>query len=75
MASKVCWASYSTPDSFWLSMDDFDAGYLYECKLMTESEKSKISPDKLDEPFKSMAVTNSDLTHSEDVPLTCMIQK
>ncbi len=72
--SKICWASYSSPDSFWLSMDDFDAGYLYECKFLTETEKSKISNEKIDEPFKSVAVFKSDLTHSEDVPLTCMLQ-
>jgi hypothetical protein len=73
--NKICWASYSTPDTFWLSMDDYDAGYLYECKFLTTAEKSKMSPEKIDEPFRSFPVIKSDITHSEDIPLTCMIQK
>jgi hypothetical protein len=73
--SKICWANYSTSDSFWLSMDDFDAGYLYECKFLNDTEKSRISSEKIDEPFFSVAVHKSDLTHSEDVPLTYLTFK
>jgi hypothetical protein len=73
--SKIHWATYSSPDSFWLSMDDYDAGYLYECKFIDDVQKSKISPDKVDEPFRAVPVVKSDLTHSEDIPLTSMIFK
>lgn len=72
-ASKICWALYSSQDTFWLSMDDFDAGYLYECKFVDEVLKSKMSPEKIDEPIRGIPVIKSDLTHSEDIPLTCMI--
>ena len=74
--SKICWAVYSSPDTFWLSMDAYDAGYLYECKFISDSEKAKMSlslMDKLDEPFKSVAVQKADLTHTDDVPLSTMI--
>ena len=73
--SKICWAYYSSPETFWLSMDDYDAGYLYECKFLDDAQKSKMPVEKIDEPFKSMAVVRSDLTHTEDVPLTYMIQE
>ena len=73
--SKIFWASYSSPDSFWLSMDDYDAGYLYECKFLNEAEKSRISTDKIDEPFNSVAVQKTDLTHTEDIPLTYLTFK
>lgn len=71
--SKICWALYSSADTFWLSMDDFDAGYLYECKFLDEVQKTKMSPDKIDEPIRGVPIVKSDLTHSEDIPLTCMI--
>ena len=74
--SKICWAVYSSPDTFWLSMDAYDAGYLYECKFISDSEKAKLSlslMDKLNEPFKSVAVQKADLTHTDDVPLSTMI--
>ncbi len=31
VASKVCWAVYSSPDTFWLSMDAYDAGEVFFC--------------------------------------------
>lgn len=73
--SKICWALYSSKDTFWLSMDDYDAGYLYECKFLDEAQKSRISAEKIDEPIRAVPVVKSDLTHSEDIPLTCMIFK
>lgn len=73
--SKICWAVYSSPDTFWLSMDDYDAGYLYECKFLTDAEKTRITTEKIDEPFGSVAVFKSDLTHNEDVPLTYLAFK
>ncbi len=73
--SKICWAFYSSAETFWLSMDDYDAGYLYECKFMDEAQKARTAADKIDEPFKSVAVIGSDLIASEDIPLTCMVFK
>ncbi len=73
--SKIFWAHYSSPGSFWLSMDDYDAGYLYECKFLTDAEKTRISNEKIDEPFNSVAVPKTDLTHSEDIPLTYLTFK
>jgi len=54
-------------------MDDYDAGYLYECKFLDEAQKSKMSAEKIDEPFRAVPVVKSDITHSEDIPLNCMI--
>lgn len=76
VASKVCWAQYSSPDTFWVSMDSYDAGYLYECRFTSEADKAKMSMTVLaqvDEPFKSTAVMQSDLTSTEDIPLSCMV--
>ncbi|CAF0711556.1 unnamed protein product [Brachionus calyciflorus] len=70
--SKICWALYSSPDTFWLSMDAYDAGYLYECKFLDEAQKAKMSPEKIDEPLRGVPVIKSDLTHAEDIPLTCI---
>lgn len=50
--SGVLQASYLTKDTFYLSMDDFDAGYLYECKFASES--SFCMPPK--EPVKCYPV-------------------
>ncbi len=71
--SKIHWAQYSSPDTFWLSMDSYDAGYLYECKFLTDTEKTRIAADKIDEPFGSVAVQKTDLTHNEDIPLTYIL--
>lgn len=75
VASKVCWANYSSPDTFWVSMDSYDAGYLYECRFTSDVDKAKMSMTVLaavDEPFNSIAVKQSDLTSTEDIPLSCM---
>ena len=73
--SKICWAAYSSADTFWLSMDDYDAGYLYECRLLTEAEKSRLPADKVDEPIRTTPVPQSDLNHFDDIPLTCLLRK
>jgi hypothetical protein len=56
-------------------MDDYDAGYLYECKFFDEATRSKMSAEKLDEPVRAVPVFGSDITHAEDIPLTYMIQE
>eukprot|EP00105_Crassostrea_gigas_P043284 XP_019927432.1 PREDICTED: cilia- and flagella-associated protein 44-like isoform X1 [Crassostrea gigas] len=58
---------YSDEGQFWLSMGEFDAGYLYECKFMSEEERSKLPEELQDEPLQSVAVTESN-----DVPITFM---
>ena len=73
--SKICWAVYSSPDTFWLSMDDYDTGYLYECKILTEAEKERVSADKLDEPFRAVPIFKTDLTHFDDIALNCVLFK
>ncbi len=57
-------------------MDSYDAGYLYECRLINDIDKSKLSfslMEKIDEPIRAVSVMQSDLTHNEDIPLSCMI--
>ena len=73
--SKICWAYYSSPDTFWLSMDDYDAGYLYECRFLDDAQKARMPAEKVDEAFKSVPVVRSDLTHTDDIPFTFMIQE
>ena len=73
--SRIHWAVYSSPDTFWLSMDEYDAGYLYECRFLDETAKAKMAAEKIDEPFRAVAVYGSDITHSEDIPLTCFLFK
>ncbi len=70
--NKINWAHYSSPDTFWLSMDDYDAGYLYEYKFLTEAEKSKLPSDKVDDPIAHVPVHKSDLVFGEDIPLNCL---
>ena len=73
--SKICWAVYSSPDTVWLSMDDYDTGYLYECKILSEAEKERVSADKLDEPFRAVPIFKTDLTHFDDIALNCIAFK
>ena len=74
--SKIHWAVYSSPNTFWLSMDDYDAGYLYECRFLDEANKAKLAnSDKIDEPFRAVPVVRSDITHSEDIPLSSIVFK
>jgi len=43
--------------TFWLSMDDFDAGYLYQCKFYEEAELKKIPSDERYLPCKTLPVS------------------
>ncbi|XP_052720233.1 cilia- and flagella-associated protein 44-like isoform X2 [Crassostrea angulata] len=65
--SPILTGFYSDEGQFWLSMGEFDAGYLYECKFMSEEERSKLPEELQDEPLQSVAVTESN-----DVPITFM---
>jgi hypothetical protein len=73
--NRINWAHYSTPDTFWLSMDDYDAGYLYECKFFTDEEKANLPTDKVDDPISHIAVQKSDLIFNDDIPLNCITFK
>ncbi|CAF1540982.1 unnamed protein product, partial [Adineta steineri] len=37
--SAALFAVYTSPDTFWLSMDDYDAGYLYHCQLGNKDDR------------------------------------
>ncbi|XP_068733143.1 cilia- and flagella-associated protein 44-like isoform X1 [Montipora capricornis] len=53
---------YGNTDKFWVSMDGWDAGYLYECEF-DEGKKPAPAPgqeDTRDEPVRSIPVDNSD---------------
>lgn len=65
--SPILFGSYSKQQEgeFWLSMGDFDAGYIYNYKFMDEAEKSKVHADDLYKPIKSIPIEDSD-----DIPLT-----
>ncbi|KAH9503836.1 Cilia- and flagella-associated protein 44 [Bulinus truncatus] len=63
--SQILYASYSEEEgTFWLSMGDFDAGYLYECKFTSPEEQALMMPDNIDKPLKAVPVLES-----EDVPI------
>ncbi|CAD5123356.1 DgyrCDS11713 [Dimorphilus gyrociliatus] len=64
--SPILFGSYGKEEGeFWLSMGDFDAGYLYKYKFMEEDEKAKIDKDDLYKPIQSIPVKESD-----DIPLS-----
>ena len=65
--SPILHAMYDVTDEgqFWLSMGEFDAGYLYKCKFLSEEEKAKIHADLVDEPIQAIPVDES-----KDVPIS-----
>ncbi|KAK6165219.1 hypothetical protein SNE40_023570 [Patella caerulea] len=64
--SPILQGFYSIEEGkFWLSMGDFDAGYLYECKFASDNDKSSLPEDVYNQPVKSVAVVDS-----LDVPIT-----
>ncbi|XP_033757971.1 cilia- and flagella-associated protein 44-like isoform X3 [Pecten maximus] len=62
--SPILEGFYTEDGSFWLSMGDFDAGYLYKCKFMSPEEKSGLPEELIDQPIQSIPVVDS-----EDVPI------
>ncbi|XP_067931339.1 cilia- and flagella-associated protein 44-like [Watersipora subatra] len=48
--------SMDEPGTFWLSMDDFDAGYLYQCKFTDEGELQRVPEDERYKPIRTVAV-------------------
>ncbi|KAL4229263.1 hypothetical protein ACF0H5_012303 [Mactra antiquata] len=61
--SPILTGFYSEPGQFWLSMGDFDAGYLYKCKF-SEEDTTNRDETIVDEPIQSVAVVDS-----EDMPI------
>ncbi|XP_054613541.1 cilia- and flagella-associated protein 44-like [Dunckerocampus dactyliophorus] len=56
--SPLHWGFYSLPGQFWLSVGEFDSGFLYHCKF---SENQDEDPDKRqDEPFGFVEIHNAD---------------
>jgi hypothetical protein len=57
-------------------MDDYDAGYLYECRFINDFQTNKTTTliDKITEPIRAVPIGKSDPTH-DDVPLTCIIKE
>ncbi|GFR82702.1 cilia- and flagella-associated protein 44-like [Elysia marginata] len=63
--SPILNASYAEQEGqFWLSMGEFDAGYLYKCKFTTPEEQAVMMPDNIDKPLMSIPVQESN-----DVPI------
>ena len=51
----------------WLSLGDFDAGYLYEAQFVPDDNKPLLPEDELYAPTRTAPVLGS-----SDVPITCM---
>ncbi|GFO10997.1 cilia- and flagella-associated protein 44-like [Plakobranchus ocellatus] len=63
--SPILNASYTEEEgTFWLSMGEFDAGYLYKCKFTSPEEKAVMMPDNIDKPLIAIPVHESN-----DVPI------
>ncbi|XP_055500679.1 cilia- and flagella-associated protein 44-like [Leucoraja erinacea] len=57
--SPILCGFYSKPDTFWLSVGDYDCGYIYHCKF---SDNHKISEDiskSEEEPFAFIAIEDA----------------
>ncbi|CAF1609067.1 unnamed protein product, partial [Didymodactylos carnosus] len=73
--SQALFGIYTSPDTFWLSMDDYDAGYLYHCQFSNKDDRFQYSEERQDTVISSLPVPNTDLAHGEDIPLTCILVK
>ncbi|XP_060071995.1 cilia- and flagella-associated protein 44-like [Ylistrum balloti] len=62
--SPILEGFYTEDGNFWLSMGDFDAGYLYKCKFLSPEEKSGLPAELVDQPVQSIPVVDS-----QDVPI------
>ena len=66
--SPVLFATCSQhKDRIWLSMGEFDAGYLYECEFMDSIKKEVIPEDEWYQPTRTAPVKDSN-----DVPIRCV---
>ncbi|KAK3107710.1 hypothetical protein FSP39_020546 [Pinctada imbricata] len=62
--SPILTGFYSEEGKFWLSMGEFDAGYLYECKFTSDEEHERIPEELRDEPLQAIPVVDS-----HDIPI------
>ncbi|CAF5035285.1 unnamed protein product, partial [Rotaria socialis] len=44
--SAALFAVYTSPDTFWLSMDDYDAGYLYHCQFGNKDDRFQYNSER-----------------------------
>ncbi|UJR37290.1 hypothetical protein I4U23_029999 [Adineta vaga] len=73
--NAALFAVYTSPDTFWLSMDDYDAGYLYHCQFGNKDDRFQYNMDRQDAIIASLPVPNTDPAHGEDIPLTSVLVK
>ncbi|CAF4618885.1 unnamed protein product [Rotaria sp. Silwood1] len=71
--SAALFAVYTSPDTFWLSMDDYDAGYLYHCQFSNKDDRFQYNPERQDTIVNTLPVPNTDLAHGDDIPLTSIL--
>ncbi len=71
--SAALFAVYTSPDTFWLSMDDYDAGYLYHCQFSNKDDRFQYNPERSDTIVSTLPVPNTDPAHGEDIPLTSIL--
>ncbi|XP_062907293.1 cilia- and flagella-associated protein 44 [Mobula hypostoma] len=57
--SPILCGFYSKPNTFWLSMGDYDCGYLYHCKFADDPRISEDSSKSEEEPFAFIAIEDA----------------
>ncbi|XP_072116973.1 cilia- and flagella-associated protein 44 isoform X3 [Mobula birostris] len=57
--SPILCGFYSKPNTFWLSMGDYDCGYLYHCKFADDQRISEDSSKSEEEPFAFIAIEDA----------------
>ncbi|XP_059823753.1 cilia- and flagella-associated protein 44 isoform X3 [Hypanus sabinus] len=57
--SPILCGFYSKPNTFWLSMGDYDCGYLYHCKFADDQRTSEDSSKSEEEPFAFIAIEDA----------------
>ncbi|XP_033641081.1 cilia- and flagella-associated protein 44-like isoform X3 [Asterias rubens] len=71
--SPILYGVYSPddPDTFWVSMGAFDAGYLYECKFRDDKEKALMIKQGKEEQIPE-AIRTIPVVDADDVPIRTM---
>ncbi|XP_069745603.1 cilia- and flagella-associated protein 44-like isoform X2 [Narcine bancroftii] len=60
--SPILCGFYSKPDTFWLSLGDYDCGYLYHCKFTNDQRISEDISKNEEEPFAFIAIEDASET-------------
>ncbi|CAM4893268.1 unnamed protein product [Rotaria socialis] len=71
--SAALFAVYTSPDTFWLSMDDYDAGYLYHCQFGNKDDRFQYNSERQDVVLSTLPVPETDLAYGDDIPLTSIL--